>query len=842
MLASGVSQLRFDFPGQQNGWVGYTELEAVGTPSNGNVLPTSTALSIAATSTLDLGGALQQVAALGDFSPGVSGAVINSTTGAISLLTFAPAGGSSVFSGAISGGGTLGAIALTMNGPGTQVLAGSNTYTGPTTITAGTLQIGNGGNSGTIGTGSVAINDTLIFSRSDAGLTVASVISGSGAVYQKGSGLTTLTGNNTFSGPATVSAGTLQIGNGTSGNDGSFAPASIVNNSTLKYNTAVGELYAGAISGSGALNKSGTGTLMLSGSNTYGGATTINGGTLRLVPPVANVIGGSKLYLNAAGIVGIANGGTVSVVQDLSGNANNTSAGLGAVTFSTTGLNNNPTMVFNGASRLNDPYSASGNTGTIFVVIKSANLTQTGSFFGASGSGGIEFRQQGANLDFLRQGVNDLTNTNTSPVTTSTQVVAVTFNQSTGGGTQFYNNGVLQTNGIIQNNFTAFTGGRTATIGSGNANVEFFSGDISAVVAYNTILTPDQIAATTAALNNQFSGTPPAVYQVLPTTTDLSINTSGAGLDLASINQSLASLSGAAGSFVRLGGAALAVGSDNLTTTFAGNITDAGGASPATGGALTKNGAGMFTLTGANNYSGATNISGGTLQIGGAGVLGGGNYSGAISNSGVLAVNTSSNQTYGGAISGAGPLYQLGSGTLTLAANNSYAGGTFINGGGLVVGNGGTAGSILSAGSNTISNNGALASNRSDSVTWDAAINGTGSLYQLGSGTLTLTANNGYSGATTVAAGTLVLSSTGANNIAASSLVTVNPAATLDVTGLASGGITLAGGQTLRGSGTVLGSITAPSGATIQSGTGAATGTGIGTLTLANDLSVASGA
>ena len=58
--------------------------------------------------------------------------------GSPSVLTVSPTG-SSIFSGSIQGSGTLGTISLVMNGPGTQVLAGSNSYTGGTTINAGTL-------------------------------------------------------------------------------------------------------------------------------------------------------------------------------------------------------------------------------------------------------------------------------------------------------------------------------------------------------------------------------------------------------------------------------------------------------------------------------------------------------------------------------------------------------------------------------------------------------------------------------------------------------------------------------------------------------------------------------
>ena len=99
-------------------------------------LPTTTPLIIASSSTLDLGGVNQQIASLGG-----AGSVINSNTGATSVLTISPTGGSTTFNGGILGGGALGTIDLVLNGPGTLVLSGSNTYTGGTTVDAGTLAI-----------------------------------------------------------------------------------------------------------------------------------------------------------------------------------------------------------------------------------------------------------------------------------------------------------------------------------------------------------------------------------------------------------------------------------------------------------------------------------------------------------------------------------------------------------------------------------------------------------------------------------------------------------------------------------------------------------------------------
>jgi autotransporter-associated beta strand protein len=103
-------------------------------------LATVTALTISANATFDLGGNSQQVASLSDGSPGAgaAGGVINSSSAAC-VLTISPTGGSTTFSGTIRGGGTLGMISLMMNGSGTQVFAGSNTYTGDTVVSAGTL-------------------------------------------------------------------------------------------------------------------------------------------------------------------------------------------------------------------------------------------------------------------------------------------------------------------------------------------------------------------------------------------------------------------------------------------------------------------------------------------------------------------------------------------------------------------------------------------------------------------------------------------------------------------------------------------------------------------------------
>ena len=109
-----------------------------------------------------------------------------------------------VFSGVISGAGQISKLTTS-----TLLLTGTNTYTGGTTISAGTLQIGNGGATGSI-TGNVTDKDTLTFDRSNA-VTFGGIISGSGTLAQNGPGVLTLTGANSYSGGTFINAGEVSI-------------------------------------------------------------------------------------------------------------------------------------------------------------------------------------------------------------------------------------------------------------------------------------------------------------------------------------------------------------------------------------------------------------------------------------------------------------------------------------------------------------------------------------------------------------------------------------------------------------------------------------------------------
>ncbi|HLX69365.1 MAG TPA: autotransporter-associated beta strand repeat-containing protein [Verrucomicrobiae bacterium] len=99
---------------------------------------------------------------------------------------------------------------LEQDGSGTVILTANNSYPGATTVTAGTMQVGNGGTVGTIGTGGIVDNSILVFDRSDAN-TYNQGVSGTGGIVQFGTGSLTMTGSNSLSGNITVSNGTMVI-------------------------------------------------------------------------------------------------------------------------------------------------------------------------------------------------------------------------------------------------------------------------------------------------------------------------------------------------------------------------------------------------------------------------------------------------------------------------------------------------------------------------------------------------------------------------------------------------------------------------------------------------------
>lgn len=164
---------------------------------------------------------------------------------------------------------------FTKTGTSTWALIGAGTVATPWTVDQGTLQIGNGGTSGSLAS-NVVVNDgaTLAFNRSDS-YTYGGIVSGAGGLAQNGTGTTVLTAASTYTGPTTVNLGTLAI-------DGSIASPVTVN-------------AAGTLSGSGTIfgNVTNAGTVTPGGGAgvlTIAGNYIGNGGTVR----VNTVFGGDS--------------------------------------------------------------------------------------------------------------------------------------------------------------------------------------------------------------------------------------------------------------------------------------------------------------------------------------------------------------------------------------------------------------------------------------------------------------------------------------------------------------------------------------------------------------------
>jgi autotransporter-associated beta strand protein len=206
------------------------------------------------------------------------------------VLDFTATAGSIVFSNntktyTITGtGGLSGTTDMELNGGGTTIIATNNDYSGFTDVLGtSTLQIGDGGASGTLGTGGVYVEGALVFNRSN-DFTVANSISGSGGLAKQGAGILTLTGANTY-GTTTINGGTLRIGDG--GTTGTTGTGDIINNGTFGINRSNAVTFTNSISGSGVLLKQGTGLLTLPNANTFGGGTQIQAGSILMTDPGA---------------------------------------------------------------------------------------------------------------------------------------------------------------------------------------------------------------------------------------------------------------------------------------------------------------------------------------------------------------------------------------------------------------------------------------------------------------------------------------------------------------------------------------------------------------------------
>jgi fibronectin-binding autotransporter adhesin len=329
-----------------------------------------------------------------------------------SLTLNGVAGTTQLYSQAVTGKTTF-AGQLSMNGSGTWVIDNDDLAPVATVISGGTLQVGTGGTTGSIGAGAVTVySGSLVFDRSDNIIFNASISSGysptsSGTLVQAGTGTLTLLTKNTIA-PTNIliQSGTLQIDNtgGTPGFGNAVVASVITNNGSLVFDSNLA-ISQGPISGTGSVTQEGSAPLILEGSNTYSGGTSINGSVLQAtnVLPGNVTIGqagaldgysGATLHSGAPGVAGdLANAGRVLVhAGDTGVGGNYTQAATGTLAVSLgsklavtgTATLNGGTLEVTGAdsgyvaNTHTDVLTATGGlTGTFFQLIKDAGVVFT---------------------------------------------------------------------------------------------------------------------------------------------------------------------------------------------------------------------------------------------------------------------------------------------------------------------------------------------------------------------------------------------------------------------------------------------------------------------------------
>ncbi|MFL9498910.1 autotransporter domain-containing protein [Rhodopseudomonas palustris] len=367
----------------------------------------------------------------------------------VQALTIGGLNTSTEFSGTFVDNGAR--FALGKTGTGTLTLTGDSFYTGGTTISSGTLQLGNGGISGSI-TGDITNNATLTVNRSN-GTSLGGVISGTGQLVKLGGGILALLGNNTYTGGTTISAGTLRVGNGAT--SGSIV-GDVVKNGVLQFNRFDSIGFNGVISGTGSVTKLGNNAMILGGDNTYTGGTTISGGYLQ----VGN--GGTT-----GSIVGdVVNNGTLEFARSdahtfsgaISGTGNlisfGGSAGSGVFTMTGTNTYTGGTTVSRGILQIGD----GGTSGSILGDVSNNatlafNRSDATSFGGAISGGGNLIKRGAGNL--LLTGISSYTGATTVEAGTlsvngsiaSSSLTTVNAGAALGGngvvGTTLINGGAL---------------------------------------------------------------------------------------------------------------------------------------------------------------------------------------------------------------------------------------------------------------------------------------------------------------------------------------------------------------------------------------------------------------
>jgi autotransporter-associated beta strand protein len=734
------------------------------------------------TVTVNAGATLNGAVSLGDGNNSVSdGGTINgdvTTRAGNDSLTVATGGvlaGNTVLgdgnNGFSNAGSVTGAISA---GAGNDTL----TNTLATGTVTGNIDLGTGSDaiSDLVGSGTITKvgSGTLTLSGDNTGFTNA------GTALSIGTGGTVSVGatNNMVTGDIAVDGGTLQTTGAASLNN---AIALGADGATL--NTGAATTLSGDISGAGGLSQTGTGTLTLSGTNTFAGPLTIDSGTLVLQGGAAggdstavvvnsNGTTAGTLQVDDAETIGsLAGTGSAILNADLTTGGDNTNTTFAGVVSGTGGLVKNGTGTFtlagantysggtsvNGGILAGDTTSLQGDIAVTSPGAVSFGQTASGTYAGnLSGTGQAAFSGTGSTVLTLTGDNSGLT----GPMTFASGTVAIGDATNVGTGLLQFNGGTLETTSALTlaNDVTLAAGGGTFLTDADTT----LSGGISGAGG----LTKTGTAALILTGTNTYTG--------------------GTTISAGTLQGTSTSLTGDI-----VDNAALVI--DNTAGgTIAGDITGSG--------SLSTINAGTVTLTGNNTYTGATNVGAGTLVVGPTGI---GDASAVTVDNGA-SLQLAADETIG-SLAGAGDV--TGAFTLTTGGNNTsteFSGPLTIDGLTKV----GT-GTFTLSGTNTLT--GPLAV---DAGTVDVTGSTTAGTAAVGTGG-TLAVNGGLTatGATIDNGGTLTVGTTGT----LTSPVTAAAGSSAVINGTVTGDVTNAGA--LSGSGTVTGAVS-NSGSLSPGGTG----------------------